>query len=117
MGPIAVLRQRRRQVRSPQLRTFGDCGGMSVSCHKRSLVSPSYSDYLVSSHEQLVWHGEAERLRLRRPSACAAPPSWGRHPQTFTDSEVASAVRVKSRQQTRATALIAPTFLTRMGRP
>src|SRR6202023_4016805 len=26
---------------------------------------------------------------LRTPApACAAPPSWGRHPQTFTNSEV-----------------------------
>jgi hypothetical protein len=26
---------------------------------------------------------------VRRPPACAAPPSWGRHPQTFTSTDIA----------------------------
>ena len=26
---------------------------------------------------------------VRRPPVCAAPPSWGRHPQTFTEADIA----------------------------
>jgi hypothetical protein len=27
------------------------------------------------------------RFCVRRPTVCAAPPSWGRHPQTFTEAD------------------------------
>src|SRR5271168_2106775 len=35
---------------------------------------------------------------LRTPApVCAAPPSWGRHPQTFTTAEVATVIQRSAR--------------------
>jgi hypothetical protein len=57
-----------------RLRSFNFCMGCSIGSHQQRWMQYPRRRPIASLLE----------VCGRRPPVCAAPPSWGRHPKTFT---------------------------------
>src|SRR6202048_4763311 len=91
-----------------RLRSFNFCMGRSIGSHQQRWMQYPRRRPIASPLEVCV----------RRPTVRAAPPSWGRHPQTFTRAavrlnyhslvdEVAERERKRERERERERACIA----------
>src|SRR5712664_2591493 len=61
-----------------RLRSFNFCMGRSIGSYQQRWMQYPRRRPIASPLEVCV----------RRPPVCAAPPSWGRHPQTFTTADL-----------------------------